>query len=512
MDFNMKKQKLTDDELWQEVSSQQSVETEITLPDYCSDIKRILKCIMTPGITNISVSGENVSVTGNVSIKLIYLGENDKIDCYEGNEDIKFFTVVKDMPDNAVVSVRAKPNYVNCRAVSQRKITAEGNMAVIFGIYRENTVLLPCDVQGAGIQCKRKTVEYEDLICRKEKVFDMGETAKIPQGKSPAGKLIRVSARAEVDSVKAVSDKLLIKGQLHTDILYLSESEEGRVEKLRHTMPISQIVDVPGIDENSRCRVLIGVRHISAVRKADSSSQGNMIDIAAKCCAVIRCSQVRELSVSDDCYSTSHDIKCDYTIRDFVRPVHHMNEQKTTLTVIDVPSGDIVSVLDIHCSDFSFELKGKDDNAKAKCSALLGILYLDSKGVASYTERNIDYDIDCKLKDSYEYLKCQGDIKLRGIEWKITAADKIEVRLKSGVMCDIYACESMRVISDINVLGEKEKNSDNTALTLYFASKDEELWDIAKRYNTTTEAIETENGIKGLFTEKDGMLLIPYVS
>lgn len=512
MDFNMKKQKLTDDELWQEVSAQQSVETEITLPDYCSDIKRILKCIMTPGITNISVSGENVSVTGNVSIKLIYLGENDKIDCYEGNEDIKFFTVVKDMPDNAVVSVRAKPNYVNCRAVSQRKITAEGNMAVIFRIYRENTALLPCDVQGAGIQCRRKTVEYEDLICRKEKVFDMGETAKIPQGKSPAGKLIRVSARAEVDSVKAVSDKLLIKGQLHTDILYLSESEEGRVEKLRHSMPISQIVDVPGIDENSRCRVFIGVRHISAVRKADSSSQGNMIDIAAKCCAVIRCSQVKEICISDDCYSTNHDIKCDYTIRDFARPVHHMNEQKTTLTTIDVPSGDIMSVLDIHCSDFSFELKGKDDNAKAKCSALLGILYLDSKGVASYTERNIDYDIDCKLKDSYEYLKCQGDIKLRDIEWKITAADKIEVRLKSGVMCDIYACDSMRVISDINVLGEKEKNNDNTALTLYFASKDEELWDIAKRYNTTTEAIETENGIKGLFTEKDGMLLIPCVS
>ena len=62
MDFNMQKQKLICDELWQEVSTQQSVETEITLPDYCSDIKRILKCIMTPGITNVSVSGRGSSV------------------------------------------------------------------------------------------------------------------------------------------------------------------------------------------------------------------------------------------------------------------------------------------------------------------------------------------------------------------------------------------------------------------------------------------------------------------
>lgn len=512
MDFNMKKQKLTFDELWQEVSSQQSVETDITLPDYCSDIKRILKCIMTPGITNVSVSGENITVTGSVCIKLIYLNEKDKIDCYEGNEDIKFFTAVKDLPDNAVVSVSAKPNYVNCRAVSQRKINVEGNMAVIFSIYRENTISLPDSAEGAGVQCRKKTVEYENLICRKEKVFDMGETAKIPQGKSPAGKLLRVSARAEVDSVKAVSDKLLIKGQLHTDILYLSETEEGRVEKLRHSMPVSQIVDVPGIDENSRCRVVIKVRNINAQRKADSSSQGNMIDIAAKCCAVIRCSQINEITLIDDCYSISHDIKCDYTIQEFARPVYHMSEQKTSHITLDVPSGDIMSVLDIHCSDFTFDIKGKGDKAKANCSALLGVLYIDSKGVANYTEKNAEFEIKCNLKDSYEYLRCQGDIQLRDMEWKITAADKIEVRLKAGVLCDIYASDSMRVISEIKVLTEKDNTGDGTALTLYFASKNEEIWDVAKRYNTTTEAIETENSIKGAFTEKEGMLLIPCVS
>ena len=512
MDLNIKKQKLSYDELWQEVSAQQSVETDITLPDYCSDIKRILKCVMMPGITNVSVSGENISAIGTVSIRLIYLNEKDKIDCYEGNEDIKFFTTVKDMPDNAVVSVTAKPNYVNCRAVSQRKITTEGSMAAIFSVYKDNTVLLPDGAEGAGLQCRKRTVEYENLICRKEKVFDMGETAKIPQGKSSAGKILSVSARAEVDSVKAVSDKLLIKGQLNTDVLYLSETEEGKVEKLRHSMPISQIVDVSGAEENSMCSVSVKVRHIHAQRKADSSSQGNMIDIAAKCSAMIRCSQKAEITVCDDCYSTSHDIKCDYTIQEFSCPVHHMNEQKTSLAVVEIPSGDIMAVTDIRCNDFSFNMKGKADKVKAVCNALLGVLYTDSKGVACYTEKNVEFEIGSNLKESYENLRCSADIQLRDIEWRITAADKIELKIKSGVMCDIYSCESMRVISDIQVLKESDKTDDNTALTLYFANKNEELWDIAKRYNTTTEAIEIENGIKGAFTEKEGMLLIPCVS
>ena len=45
MDFEVKKQTLVSDELCQEISAQQNIETQITLPDYCGDIKKILKCI-----------------------------------------------------------------------------------------------------------------------------------------------------------------------------------------------------------------------------------------------------------------------------------------------------------------------------------------------------------------------------------------------------------------------------------------------------------------------------------
>ena len=109
MDCKIERQKLKCDELWQEISAQQNIETEITLPDYCSDIKRILKCILRPGINNISLAGENTNAVGKVALKLIYVNEKDKIDCYEGAEDLAVSAIVKDMPENAVVSAVAKP-------------------------------------------------------------------------------------------------------------------------------------------------------------------------------------------------------------------------------------------------------------------------------------------------------------------------------------------------------------------------------------------------------------------
>lgn len=33
------------------------VDTEYTLPDYCADIQKILKCIVTPEVTSVSAAG-----------------------------------------------------------------------------------------------------------------------------------------------------------------------------------------------------------------------------------------------------------------------------------------------------------------------------------------------------------------------------------------------------------------------------------------------------------------------
>ena len=509
MDFELKKQSLVSDELWQEVSAQQNIETQITLPDYCGDIKKILRCILQPGISNLSYSGDRVSATGKVSLRLVYVNDKDKIDCYESCEDLSVSSVMKDMPESPVLCADAKTNYVNCRATSQRKISVEGSVAVIFKAYGAKEHKLVAAAEGRGIQCRKRQVSYENLICRKEKVFDLGETAKIPQGKATIGKILNVSSRAALQSKKAVADKLLIKGDLYTEILYLSESEEGKTEKFTHSMPISQIVDIPGIDENSLCSVTLAVREIAALRKADSSSQGSFAEIAAKCSAMVRCSQVYTADVIDDCYSTDYDAQADFTIEEFIYPVHSIDEQKTSVCTVSLPT-DVSSVAHMWCSDLIYKMKAKGDKAKTDCRAVLGIIYFDDKGSACFAEKEADFEINCKLKESYENLKCDCQLQMRDIEWKITAKDKLEVKLQTGIIGQVNSCESIRIVRDIKV-SEEKKDRDDAALTLYFGSIGESLWDIAKKYNTTREAIQSENAIDGDVTVKDGMLLIPCV-
>lgn len=48
-------------------------------------------------------------------------------------------------------------------------------------------------------------------------------------------------------------------------------------------------------------------------------------------------------------------------------------------------------------------------------------------------------------------------------------------------------------------------------MTIYFAQEGESVWEIARRYNTTAEAITAENKLTGDAVETKCKLLIPRV-
>ncbi|MDD6012935.1 MAG: DUF3794 domain-containing protein [Oscillospiraceae bacterium] len=510
MDFSMKKETMITQELYSEVSGEQNMELEMNLPDYCSDIKRILKCCVEPGITAVTAAGENLSAVGSITVRLIYVGDKDNIDCYEVSRDLNVTAKAKNMPADAVIRAYASVNYANCRATSQRKAGVGANITVNFTLLRLRETQLPSQAQGCGVQVLSQKVQYGHCRAMKERAFDMGETAQLPKDKPAVGKLLHCSAYAVVDSKKAVTDKLLIKGDLHVDILYCTEAE-NKTEKFHHVMPISQIIDLPGIDDKSECNAEIRLRRLIVTPKSDSSGNCHLLEIGAKVCAFIQCCEIKSIDTIADCYSVSHEIEAENTIQEFLVPVQSVDRLKTVRRTLEIPSADIASVCDIWCSDITASMKGQGDSAKALCSATVCILYLDSKNIPEYVEKTVDFDFSVKLKEKYEYLKCSVLAQPRNVDCSLQGKTKIEVILETGISGEILSSSTKRLCKNITVSEKPAKKEDTPALTLYFCQKGERLWDIARKYNTTAEAIQSENGIDGGEIAKDSMIMIPCV-
>ena len=77
-------------------------------------------------MTGSQVSGERITVDGTVLVRLIYVGEDARVRCFEQNLPFSKYVEVKNLPDSPCVSVRLKAEYVTAaRSASGGRIFME---------------------------------------------------------------------------------------------------------------------------------------------------------------------------------------------------------------------------------------------------------------------------------------------------------------------------------------------------------------------------------------------------
>lgn len=509
MDFKLEKESKTVGKVFSEVSTEQAIDIEMNLPDYCSDIKSILKCFLYPNINAVQVAGQRLTVSGNVVARLVYVNDDEKIDCYEQSVELSKFVEAKDIPENAIVTAKANVQYVNCRAASQRRANVNANISLCFCVQSSEQLQLPHNADGCGVQVKNETVDMQSLISQNEKTFDLSETISLTSDKLPVGKILRSNAWTVLESKKTVTNKILVKGELFIEILYSSDSSDMKFEKFIHTMPVSQIIELVGIDESSDCDVKLDVRSLVLQPKTDSSGENKLIEIACKISAFIKALANDETKIITDCYCTKFDVDTEYVNQRFQKQVYSDVFERNIKSTIDFSSQAVNQVIDVWCNKVTSGVNIDKDNANGNSNLGLSIIFIDENDKIQYNEKNIDYDFSFKLKDEYETLNCESVVQIEKLEFNKIGKDKIELKIQARIFVTAYAIQNKRVCMDISVNEEKIKTTDNTALTVYFSSKDEKVWDIARRYNTTVNAINEENDIHGDTVQQDSMLIIP---
>ena len=91
----------------------------------------------------------------------------------------------------------------------------------------------------------------------------------------------------------------------------------------------------------------------------------------------------------------------------------------------------------------------------------------------------------------------------------MTGDSRLELKSEIAVSGIVLSSCMKKYISSIEISEGSEKHEKSCALTIYFCEKGESLWNIARRYNTTVEAIIQENEGISETVDENRMMLIP---
>ena len=508
MDFNMEKQGVNRMEIVYEASAEQPVDCDVTLPDYCPDIMRILRCTITPGIATAGATGDRITAEGTAVVRVIYVSDSGKISCYEQTVPFSKSVNVSGLGEDVCVRAAASTQYCNCRAVNQRRADIHGCIAISFTVTAIKKQEILCGVNGAGVQLKKKSIKVSDMICRLEKMFVLNEVKELDEDSPAVLRILHTRACARVSEVKAITNKILLKGEVWGKITYCTE--EGQVCCVEHTMPISQIIEAEGIDENTNNCVHLDVCSFETVPKADSAGEMKLMDITARVTAFVTACCEKELETVCDAYSTEYEADCEKQMMSLETLSGTFSDICLCRGTIEAPEA-VADITDVWCTgvtEKAFIVSGK---VKISGSLSLCVLYQSADSQPCMAEKAIDYEYERDVSIQGANARCEPWVYPGECVASAAGSGKIEIKAEINISAEIYEVSEDRIISNITVDESKARQSTAAALTIYYSEEGESVWNIARRYNTTVEAVMNENNLDSETVGSRRMLLIPSV-
>lgn len=469
-------------------SSEQIVDCEINLPDYCDDILRVLKCTVVPCVVSSKISGDRACADGNALIRVVYCDEDGNICSVE--QSIPFSKYVETGADNdGSLLVTAKSEYVNCRAVSKRKIDVHGTIRFSFKIMKSSEQSFVEKIETNGVQTKTGSIEYCSITSCECKQFPINETAELPSDYLPAQRIINTSAVPVLNEAKIIKGKLLLKGEISAQIIYCSEKNKGECTKFEYSIPLHQVVDASGISEEGFADVKLKISSCDISSREDSQGEQRLFDINLVVSAEITAYIKKQSDYICDSYSTNGEMKATYEEKEFFKHECIINDTFTNTCSFDFLSVSAEKLNTVWLGEPEISKTEPSDNA-VKGKIPVYFILCDNEEKPVFCERDFDFSYNIKNGQIFD----TPFIAVSGYTSSMLVDGKTDIKAELIITANTFSVKKEKVLISAD-LDFESKSCKRSGIVIYFPEENEKLWDIARKFGTTEQAIMRENDI-----------------
>ncbi len=480
---------------------EQIVESDISLADYYGDIVKILGSCSAVNIFSAAVTGGKAVIDGSVTVRAIYIDNKGKTEIFETECPFNRSVDVRDGSESDGVSVTVTHEQITCRAVNQRRAEIRGSVSLKISV----TAAEECDIANS------QTVDFCHVLeCNASGSFLCASASRISThtaqetAASGALKLYRVDCVPFVSETRSIKNKIMIKGSISLDAVMLTA--DGAFVSQRITVPVNQIADVEGVDEESRCCVSLNVQSCEARLVSDSSEQ-MQLEVSLTVCAQIDAYIHKSINGVCDAYSSEYELVCREQKIKCINDIYYLNENYTVTSKMDFSSCKASEIIDAAVKKIRFGVTNEDGTAVIKGNIHFGLIIASEDGEMHYFERIDDFEYRKQFSTDADIASFKPDIYASCVNAKTDSSAGTVINTELHLSGFAAGCTEKSIITQIEKGAAKENKRDEGIISVCFASKGERLWDIAKSYGSCVETIKQQNDTDEDVLTADRMLV-----
>lgn len=475
-----------------------SVVSDIVLPENLGDIERILKCTFTPRLSSKTIEASRLSLQGSGTLRMVYKTALGNLESFETQSPFSKNIELSSSADNMSATVNLHTEFCSCRAVSERRFEMNAGVKVKAKVCGLEKNMVSVGAEEENIEFKQKQTEAIVPVCCVCENFTVMEEYELST--TPVKSVLKTAATPTISEYKIISGKLILKGNVDFCVTYIAQGA-NEPTRVNYSIPVSHVLSCAGAEETDTAELKLSVCRASAQSGARGERGELTVEILLEACADI--SRKDTVTTVIDAYCVGFESRCSMENIALTTLEKRVEKNHTMSIPIETDGGEML--------DAFADVK----NVSARVNEQ-GEIMMSADSIVTALCKNEDGDFFLNEKSTPIEFSLAADPQLAfsdldsNIEVVSVTPNKNAVALTLKANCTATKKQSLPMVAEVEVLSESPKRvNPKTALTIYFANKGEDTFDIAKRYNTSNKEIMVQNSLSDTLIPEDMTILIP---
>lgn len=492
------KKQMFQNQMGKRISDQFMIDEDYNVPDTRPDMSRIVLGVGNAEIEGIKRVENYLYVTGQLCFQILYAADQDeaRMASLDGRMPFEEMVYTEEDQNKEFFVANARVEF-NSSMIHSRKLSIKAMIELEIGsdqlVDEDTTVDLEGDEQ---VFKKQKPMQLLKLHTSRKDTYRIKEEVQVPGTKENIGTVLWSDVTNRKLDTKLETDALILEGELQVFCFY--ESQDGKLDWVEQSVPYEGRIECGGADNQMFHHVMPSMNMVNIDIRTDEDGEMRVLGIEATLVLRIAVYIEEATDILEDVYSL--DKKCiletkDTTFEELIMQNHSkckLNEQLSLPEIKD-------DILQICHSSGSVQVENKEVTGNGiTIEGILHICFL-------YVKENDQVPFDTwqgMIPFSYVIESnetCQNmlyDIasSLEQLSVTLLGGDEIEVKAILAFHSLLRRPVETKVITDISFepldLNELEKRP---GIIGYIIKDNDDLWTLAKRYNTTVNSIMEVN-------------------
>jgi hypothetical protein len=492
---------------------------DIIVPDVNPDIKEIL--LTDSYVHNVisEVLKDRVLVKGVISCNILYSGEDDNTTVRVINSDNDFSCEMEltDAQQGMKSRARCFVEHIESEMINSRKLRMKSIVGIETKIINEIEGKVIFNLEGIeDAQILKQGYRINSFIGMNSCICPVSDVTEIPQSQPGIFEILKSNVRIVDKDIRITDNKVMVKGNVNVFALYSGDDEKCNIQLMEYELPFNRVLDMPGINEDSTCEVIIDIERASFTPEEDNDGELRLIKSDIELSIVVEANEDRVLDVIKDAYGLDYnlDIKRNELIGENKIDKLSYRISAKDMTRIEDENPSIEKIL--HISENASVLSSRISEGKLEIEGLArcNILYMtdDFASPVSNLYTEIPFSKEIEIKELKPDMRCDIAIESVPCEYNILSTKEVEVSFLADLDIKIYSPVVLPSIEKIDVKPfDDKRTASRPGIIVYFIQPDESIWDIAKRYRIEEDDIKRANNLEGdSVLEAGSQIIIPH--